>query len=291
PVGRRGSDHAAARPGGRRHRRHDRRRLSGPDPAHPASLGRRPARGSHCRLRARVAVDQPGEPAVRLPGRQGADEGRRHHRLRVAAASLAADPSDQPPPAAGNREARRRAGPALGQVMAQAAHYPSLQDRVVLVTGGATGIGESLVRAFTAQGARVGFIDLAAQAGEALAQQLAGSRHAPRFFAADLTDIAALEAAVAGVRDAFGPIQALMNNAANDTRHSIEATSPEAWDAGIAVNLRHQFFAARAVMADMKQAGGGSIVNLGSVSWMLKQGGMPVYTTSKAAVQGLTRSL
>lgn len=175
--------------------------------------------------------------------------------------------------------------------MTHLAQYPSLQDRVVLVTGGATGIGEFLVRAFAAQGARVGFIDLAADAGARLAQALAGSRHAPCFVPADLTDIAALEAAIAAVRQAFGPIRVLMNNAANDTRHSIEATTPESWDAGVAVNLRHQFFAARAVMADMQQAGGGSIVNFGSVSWMLKQGGMPVYTTSKSAVQGLTRSL
>lgn len=173
----------------------------------------------------------------------------------------------------------------------QTAQYPSLQDRVVLVTGGATGIGEFLVRAFAAQGARVGFIDLAAEAGARLAKELAGGRHAPRFVAADLTDIPALQAAIAALRKDLGPIRVLLNNAANDTRHSIESVTPESWDAAVAVNLRHQFFAAQAVMGDMKEAGGGSIVNFGSVSWMLKQGGMPVYTTSKSAVQGLTRSL
>ena len=144
---------------------------------------------------------------------------------------------------------------------------------------------------FAAQGARVGFIDIAREAGEALARELAGSRNAPLFVAADLTDIAQTESAIAAVRERFGPIRALMNNAANDQRHAIEDTTPESWDKGIAVTLRHQFFAARSVAPDMKAAGGGSIVNFGSISWMLKQGGMPVYTTAKAAVQGLTRSL
>lgn len=171
------------------------------------------------------------------------------------------------------------------------AHYPSLQDRGVLITGGATGIGATLVESFVAQGARVGFIDLDAQAGEALAAKLAGARHAPVFVAADLTDIAALERAIDAIRERIGAITALLNNAANDKRHTIGETTSESWDAGIAVNLKHQFFAAKNVAADMKAAGFGSIVNFGSVSWKLKQGGMPVYTTSKAAVQGLTRSL
>lgn len=171
------------------------------------------------------------------------------------------------------------------------AHYPSLAKRTVLVTGGATGIGASLVEHFAAQGARVGFVDIDATAGQALEAALSGVDTPPLFVAADLTDIAALHAAIDLVRQRFGPITALMNNAANDRRHSIDATTPDAWDAGIAVNLKHQFFAAQAVAADMKRAGGGSIVNFGSISWMLKQGGMPVYTTAKAAVQGLTRSL
>jgi NAD(P)-dependent dehydrogenase (short-subunit alcohol dehydrogenase family) len=175
--------------------------------------------------------------------------------------------------------------------MTPSAHYPSLQDRAVLITGGATGIGAALVQAFAAQGARVGFIDIDAAAGAALAASLASARHAPVFVAADLTDIAALDGAIAAVRGQIGPITALLNNAANDQRHHIDSTTPASWDAGIAVNLKHQFFAAKNVAADMKAARGGSIVNFGSVSWMLKQGGMPVYTTSKAAVQGLTRSL
>lgn len=175
--------------------------------------------------------------------------------------------------------------------MSTFARYPSLVDRTVLVTGGATGIGETLVREFVAQGAKVGFIDIAREAGAALARELAGSRHAPLFVPADITDIAALEGAIGQVRERHGPIRALLNNAANDQRHRIEDTTPEYWDAAVAVNLKHQFFAARNVAADMKQAGGGAIVNFGSVSWKLKQGGMPAYTTSKAAVQGLTRSL
>lgn len=175
--------------------------------------------------------------------------------------------------------------------MTALASYPSLAGRTVLITGGATGIGACLVEQFAAQGARVGFIDLEREAGAALARRLAASAHAPLFIPADLTDIDALETAIAAVRERFGPIRVLLNNAANDKRHRIEDTTPASWDAGIAVNLRHQFFAAQSVAADMKQAGGGSIVNFGSISWMLKQGGMPVYTTAKAAVQGLTRSL
>ena len=171
------------------------------------------------------------------------------------------------------------------------ARYPSLQDRAVLITGGATGIGMTLVEAFAAQGARVGFIDIDVAAADSLVARLASARHVPVFVAADLTKIDALDAAIAAVRARIGPIAVLLNNAANDRRHSIDETTSASWDAGIAVNLKHQFFAAKNAAADMKANGGGSIVNFGSVSWKLKQGGMPVYTTSKSAVQGLTRSL
>ena len=171
------------------------------------------------------------------------------------------------------------------------ARYPSLQDRSVFITGGSTGIGRTLVEAFADQGARIGFIDIDVASAETLCTQLAGSRHAPVFVRADVTDIDALERAIADIRARIGPIAVLLNNAANDRRHSIEETTSASWDAGVAVNLKHQFFAAKSVSADMKANGGGSIVNFGSVSWKLKQGGMPVYTTAKAAVQGLTRSL
>lgn len=170
--------------------------------------------------------------------------------------------------------------------------YPSLADRTVFITGGATGIGASLVEHFVEQGSKVAFIDINAPAGRALAARLAaGARHPPLFLCADLTDIAALRASMRDARAALGPITVLVNNAANDMRHSIDSVTPESWDAGIAVNLKHQFFAAQEAIADMKAAGGGSIINFGSVSWMLKQGGMPVYTTAKSAIQGLTRSL
>jgi NAD(P)-dependent dehydrogenase (short-subunit alcohol dehydrogenase family) len=176
--------------------------------------------------------------------------------------------------------------------MASLAQYPSLATRVVLITGGSTGIGAALVEQFAAQGARVAFIDIDDIAGRALAQRLAyGTAAPPLYIHADLTDVPTLERAIESVRAQLGPINVLVNNAANDQRHQIEATTSQSWDAGIAVNLKHQFFAAKAVYADMKAAGGGSIINFGSISWKLKQGGMPVYTTSKAAVQGLTRSL
>lgn len=173
------------------------------------------------------------------------------------------------------------------------ANYPSLRDRTVLITGGASGIGACLVEHFCVQGARVGFLDIDRSAGEALAATLTGmpAAPAPLFVHADLTDIDALRDAIDAVRAHFGPITVLLNNAADDRRHAFESTTPASWDTGIAVNLKHQFFAAQAVTADMTGAGGGSIINFGSISWMLKRGGMPVYTTAKAAVQGLTRSL
>lgn len=176
--------------------------------------------------------------------------------------------------------------------MSLQARYPSLHDRAVLITGGATGIGATLVERFVDQGARVGFIDIDVESAQTLVARVTpGAHHPPTFVEADLTDVAALESAIDALRGAVGPITVLLNNAANDQRHTIDETTPETWDAAVAVNLKHQFFAARCVAADMRAAGGGSIVNFGSISWMLKQGGMPVYTTSKAAVQGLTRSL
>lgn len=176
--------------------------------------------------------------------------------------------------------------------MTDFAIYPSLRDRAVLVTGGASGIGAAHVAHFAAQGARVGFLDIADEAAIGLSNRLAGEGHPkPLYQRCDLHDIAALKLAIAELANELGPFSVLVNNAANDQRHSIAATTPDSWDAGMAVNLKHQFFAAQAVIADMQGAGGGSIVNLGSVSWKLKQGGMPVYTTAKAAIQGLTRSL
>ncbi|MBV9523850.1 MAG: SDR family oxidoreductase [Alphaproteobacteria bacterium] len=172
-----------------------------------------------------------------------------------------------------------------------AARYPSLEDRVVLVTGGGSGIGAALVEAFHRQGARTAFLDIDEPASARLVEQLGASGAAPLFLRCDLTDIDALRAAIAAVAAALGPIRVLVNNAARDDRHAIEAVTPELWDRIMAVNLRHQFFAAQAVARGMEEAGGGSIVNLGSISWMIGQGGMPGYLTAKAAITGLTRAL
>jgi NAD(P)-dependent dehydrogenase (short-subunit alcohol dehydrogenase family) len=176
--------------------------------------------------------------------------------------------------------------------MTSYARYPSLADRVVLVTGGATGIGASMVMHFAEQDARVAFLDIDIDAGNHLASALVGRvRHVPLFLGCDLCDIGALQTTIERVRLHLGPVHVLVNNAANDRRHDLASVSAESFDMGIAVNLRHQFFAAQAVAPDMRAAGGGSIINLGSISWMIKEGGMPVYTVSKAAIQGLTRSL
>lgn len=177
--------------------------------------------------------------------------------------------------------------------MSAFARYPSLEGRVVFISGGATGIGASFVEQFHAQGAKVGFVDRNTIAAKDLLNKTAASSKLPPplFMACDVTDITALRAAIAQTREAFGPIGALVNNAANDQRHTVEEVTPEFWDQCMAVNLRHQFFAAQAVVGDMVQLGGGSIINLGSISWMIKGAGYPAYATTKAAIHGLTRSL
>ena len=172
------------------------------------------------------------------------------------------------------------------------ATYPSLSGRSVLVTGGGTGIGAALVEHFTAQGARVGFIDLAEADSVALVARLvAAGRPGPAFRRADLRDIGALQQAVASLAEEIGAPTVLVNNAAHDERHAIEAVTPAYWDDRLAVNLRHHFFAIQAVLPGMREAGGGSIINMGSVSWRVGQGGMPAYTASKAAIEGLGRGL
>jgi D-xylose 1-dehydrogenase len=170
--------------------------------------------------------------------------------------------------------------------------YPSLRDRVVFITGGASGIGAEHVAQFAAQGARVAFVDIADDAAQALVSKVEAAGHpTPLYRHCDLKDIAALQAAIADVRRTLGPITVLVNNAANDQRHRFEDVTVDYWDERLATNLRHQFFAIQAVAPMMRAAGGGSIINFGSVSWHSLQGGMPAYTTAKAAVEGLTRGM
>jgi NAD(P)-dependent dehydrogenase (short-subunit alcohol dehydrogenase family) len=167
------------------------------------------------------------------------------------------------------------------------ATYPSLRDRAVLITGGATGIGASLVTHFAAQGAQVAFLDIADDAAAALVEQVAQAGHPkPRYLHCDLRDIGALRAAITTI----GAVSVLVNNAAHDQRHAWQDVTPEYWDERQAVNLRHQFFATQAVAPAMIEWGQGSIINFGSISWRNAQGGMPAYTSAKAAIEGLTRS-
>jgi NAD(P)-dependent dehydrogenase (short-subunit alcohol dehydrogenase family) len=172
------------------------------------------------------------------------------------------------------------------------AQYPSLKDRVVVITGGATGIGESIVSHFARQGSRVVFFDIQDESGLALAEKLAAEGCArPEYLHCDLTDIAALKAAVVQVLARHGAVDVLVNNAANDQRHKTEEVTPEYWEQCLAVNLRPQFFMVQAVLPAMKAARRGSIINLSSISWMIPSTGLPVYVTAKAAVVGMTRTL
>lgn len=168
--------------------------------------------------------------------------------------------------------------------------YPSLKETVVFISGGASGIGEEIVRAFAAQGSRVGFVDLDVERGGALAEELKRDDTTIRFESCDLREIDALKRAFGALEAALGPATVLVNNAARDDRHAWSDVTPEYYDERIANNLRHMFFATQAVAPGMIAAGKGSIVNLGSNSWWEAAGGMPVYTSAKAAVHGMTRS-
>lgn len=172
-----------------------------------------------------------------------------------------------------------------------AAIYTDLENKVVVVTGGGSGIGAAIVKRFADQRCKVGFIDIAREPSERLAAELSGKGFAVHFEHADLKDIAALRQAISNIRAKLGAIQVLVNNAAHDERHKTPEVTPEFWDDRMAVNLRHQFFASQAVLPDMQAAKGGAIVNFGSISWMIGQGGMAAYTAAKSAVLGLTRSL
>lgn len=172
------------------------------------------------------------------------------------------------------------------------ARYPSLQDKVILVTGGASGIGASMVEHFAAQGARVAFLDLDESSAAKLLETLPPEgTHIPLFLTCDLTDIAALRSAIRDIAGKLGTVNVLVNNAARDDRHKTSEVTPEYWDERMAVNLRHQFFATQAVVPGMTRAGGGSIINMSSISWIIPSTGLPAYVTAKAGIVGLTRTL
>lgn len=169
--------------------------------------------------------------------------------------------------------------------------YPDLKGKAVLISGGASGIGEFMVRAFAAQGAKVGFVDRAQSQGERLAALLSSTGHTVEFVCCDITDEIAYKAAIERFEHSLGSITVLVNNAANDVRHTLEEVDSEMFDRLISVNLKHAFLAAKAVVPMMKSAGSGSIINLGSVGWMMASAGYPVYAASKAAAHGMTRAL
>jgi NAD(P)-dependent dehydrogenase (short-subunit alcohol dehydrogenase family) len=172
--------------------------------------------------------------------------------------------------------------------MIEPVKYPSLESKHVLITGGATGIGASMVRAFAAQRARVAFIDLEVSAGERLVQENDNAS----FFSCDLRDIPALRATIQRIEEFFeGGLDVLVNNAARDDRHDFKTVQPEEWDEGMAVNLRHHFFAAQAVAPGMAARGKGSIINLGSTASLIAVTNLVDYSTAKAAIAGLTRAM
>lgn len=168
---------------------------------------------------------------------------------------------------------------------------PGLQDKSVIVTGGASGIGADIVRAFVAQGARVGFIDRSAEAGLKLADSLRGHAFDPIFQEIDLTDLQALDAGALALIKRLGGADVLVNNAANDERHHLAEITPAYWRERMAVNLDHFIFMSKAVLPAMERTGKGVILNMGSCSWRLGLGGMTAYVTAKAAIEGLTNGL
>ena len=173
--------------------------------------------------------------------------------------------------------------------MSNEAVYPSLNNKVVVITGGGSGIGESITRSFIKQGAKVAFLDFNEKDSIKLIKDL--NTDYLHFEFCDLRDIEQLKNSIKKISSKFGPIQILVNNAARDDRHSLQSVTSEYFDERIATNLKHQLFASQAVVSDMEKNGGGAIINMGSTSWMIGQGGMPCYTTAKSAIQGLTRGL
>jgi D-xylose 1-dehydrogenase len=182
--------------------------------------------------------------------------------------------------------------PSSKGTIAKPAVFPSLAGRSVFITGGGSGIGESLVEHFARQGAKVCFADIAVDPSRRLVERLKPDvAHAPHFIPCDLRDIDALRAAIAEAGSRHGPLAVLVNNAGNDDRHSTEEVTVDYWDNRMQVNLRHQFFAAQAARQQMRTAGGGSIINFGSITWLVGDPDCPAYVTAKAAIGGLTRAL
>jgi D-xylose 1-dehydrogenase len=172
------------------------------------------------------------------------------------------------------------------------ARYPSLRDKTVFITGGGSGIGAAIVENFVDQGSRVAFVDIEDAWSRKLCEDLKDRYGtAPRYIHCDIKDVAALQSMMDKVSRDLGDIAVLVNNAANDMRHDWTTVTPDFWDERMAINLRPMFFTVQSVIPQMKRLGGGSIINFGSVSWKLAQGGMPAYTSAKAAVHGLTRGL
>ena len=182
---------------------------------------------------------------------------------------------------------------ALAPAIEAASHaiYPSLAGKRVLVTGGGSGIGAGIVEGFARQGADVTFFDIAETDSTLLVERLATGGHKACFERVDLTDVRSLQAVIARLIDRSGGFDILVNNAANDDRHSIDDITEAYWDERLSVNLKHMFFCAQAVLPAMRARGGGAIVNLGSISWHLGLNDLVLYQTCKAAIEGLTRSL
>jgi NAD(P)-dependent dehydrogenase (short-subunit alcohol dehydrogenase family) len=172
------------------------------------------------------------------------------------------------------------------------AMYPSLRGRVVVITGGASGIGEAFVRAFAEQKSQVVFLDIQETAAHSLIEQVSALElPAPTYFPCDLTNADLIRSTIATIVEQFGTIDILVNNAGNDTRHAIDEVTSEFWDRMMAINLKSQFFMAQAVIPAMKKAQRGSIINMSSISFMIPSTGLPVYVTAKAAIVGITRTL
>jgi NAD(P)-dependent dehydrogenase (short-subunit alcohol dehydrogenase family) len=179
-----------------------------------------------------------------------------------------------------------------GMARSAFAIYPTLRGRSVLVTGGATGIGASIVEHFAHQGSRVAFFDVQDEAAGELVERLEVEvASAPLYFHCDLANVSELKGAVSDAISGLGGVDVLVNNAASDQRHRIEDVTEEYFNNSIAVNLRPQFFMIQAVLPAMKAAGRGSIINMSSISWMIPSTGVPVYVTAKAAIVGLTRTM